>query len=192
MCPGADRTTSCARPTSPVCPIRTFADEPIYLHEEPDAGEVAERIDRYWRPYHDCLARELEHLRDAYGYALLWDGHSVASEVHGLFTGVLPEFNLGTRDGASCPRAISDPLLDIVLSDGEFGAVAVVSGHIRGETNTLPLHIEALYNGFNAAAAFAVASLLAMLALVTLVAKSLLEWKTQRDLKEASESAQAP
>lgn len=58
---------------------------------------------------------------------------------------------------------------------GEFGAVSVVSGHIRGQTNTLPLHIEALYNDNKAAAAFAVASLLAMLALVTLVVKTLLE-----------------
>ncbi|WP_426167011.1 sulfate ABC transporter permease subunit CysW [Sandarakinorhabdus sp. DWP1-3-1] len=60
---------------------------------------------------------------------------------------------------------------------GEFGAVSVVSGHIRGKTNTLPLHIEILYNEYNFAAAFAVASLLAGLALVTLVLKSALEWR---------------
>ncbi len=59
---------------------------------------------------------------------------------------------------------------------GEFGAVSVVSGHIRGETNTMPLHIEILYNEYNYVAAFAVASLLAMLALVTLVLKTVLEW----------------
>lgn len=60
---------------------------------------------------------------------------------------------------------------------GEFGAVSVVSGHIRGQTNTMPLHVEILYNDYNFVAAFAVASLLAMLALVTLVVKSVLEWK---------------
>ena len=60
---------------------------------------------------------------------------------------------------------------------GEFGAVSVVSGHIRGMTNTLPLHIEILYNEYAFAAAFAVASLLASLALVTLAAKSFLEWR---------------
>ncbi|MFD2249059.1 sulfate transport system permease protein [Pseudochelatococcus lubricantis] len=60
---------------------------------------------------------------------------------------------------------------------GEFGAVAVVSGHIRGLTNTMPLHIEILYNEYNIAAAFAVASLLALLALITLAAKSILEWR---------------
>ena len=60
---------------------------------------------------------------------------------------------------------------------GEFGAVSVVSGHIRGQTNTMPLHVEILYNDYSFVAAFAVASLLAMLALVTLVLKSVLEWK---------------
>jgi len=60
---------------------------------------------------------------------------------------------------------------------GEFGAVSVVSGHIRGRTNTLPLHIEILYNEYNFSAAFAVATLLALLALVTLAAKAFLEWR---------------
>ncbi|MBW8753896.1 MAG: sulfate ABC transporter permease subunit CysW [Sphingomonadales bacterium] len=60
---------------------------------------------------------------------------------------------------------------------GEFGAVSVVSGHIRGLTNTMPLHVEILYNEYDFVGAFAVASLLALLALVTLVAKSLLEWR---------------
>jgi sulfate transport system permease protein len=60
---------------------------------------------------------------------------------------------------------------------GEFGAVSVVSGHIRGETNTIPLQVEILYNEYNFAAAFAVASLLALLALVTLALKSLIEWR---------------
>jgi sulfate transport system permease protein len=60
---------------------------------------------------------------------------------------------------------------------GEFGAVSVVSGHIRGKTNTMPLHVEILYNEYNFAAAFAVASLLALLAFVTLTAQSLLEWR---------------
>ena len=60
---------------------------------------------------------------------------------------------------------------------GEFGAVSVVSGHIRGETNTMPLHVEILYNEFNSVAAFAVASLLALLAIFTLVLKAFIEWR---------------
>jgi len=62
---------------------------------------------------------------------------------------------------------------------GEFGAVSVVSGHIRGETNTMPLHIEVLYNDYNIVAAFAVASLLAFLALATLAIKTAIEWRTE-------------
>ncbi|PZN71075.1 MAG: sulfate/thiosulfate ABC transporter permease CysW, partial [Candidatus Methylumidiphilus alinenensis] len=72
-------------------------------------------------------------------------------------------------------------LYGVILSNaramGEFGAVSVVSGHIRGLTNTIPLHVEILYNEYNSAAAFAVASLLALLALVTLALKSFLEWR---------------
>jgi sulfate transport system permease protein len=70
---------------------------------------------------------------------------------------------------------------------GEFGAVSVVSGHIRGQTNTMPLHVEILYNEYQSVAAFAVASLLALLALVTLVVKSVAEWKQERDMKAAAE-----
>ena len=74
---------------------------------------------------------------------------------------------------------------------GEFGAVSVVSGKIRGQTNTMPLHIEILYNEYQFAAAFAVASLLALLALVTLVLKSALEWKAAREHELAVRAAQA-
>jgi len=68
---------------------------------------------------------------------------------------------------------------------GEFGAVSVVSGHIRGKTNTMPLHVEILYNEYNFVAAFAVASMLALLALLTLAAKSLVEWKLRQDAVSA-------
>ena len=68
---------------------------------------------------------------------------------------------------------------------GEFGAVSVVSGHIRGQTNTMPLHVEILYNEYQGAAAFAVASLLALLAVVTLVAKRVLEWRMGKRARAA-------
>ena len=72
---------------------------------------------------------------------------------------------------------------------GEFGAVSVVSGHIRGLTNTMPLHVEILYNEYNFAAAFAVASLLALLALVTLVIKTMIEWRAGSSVVEIEEAA---
>ncbi|HPO11923.1 MAG TPA: sulfate ABC transporter permease subunit CysW [Candidatus Hydrogenedentes bacterium] len=74
---------------------------------------------------------------------------------------------------------------------GEFGAVSVVSGHIRGKTNTLPLQVEILYNEYSFAAAFAVASLLAFLALVTLVVKQFIEWQARRREDRAQQEHQA-
>jgi sulfate transport system permease protein len=82
----------------------------------------------------------------------------------------------------SLPKMKWGLLFGIVLCNaramGEFGAVSVVSGHIRGETTTMPLHVEILYNEYQLAAAFAVASLLTLLAVVTLVAKTFIEWRT--------------
>jgi sulfate transport system permease protein len=83
----------------------------------------------------------------------------------------LPNVNLGLLYGVVLLNA---------RAMGEFGAVSVVSGHIRGLTNTMPLHVEILYNEYQGAAAFAVASLLALLAIATLVAKRLLEWRMGR------------
>ncbi|MBK1680616.1 sulfate ABC transporter permease subunit CysW [Rhodocyclus tenuis] len=71
---------------------------------------------------------------------------------------------------------------------GEFGAVSVVSGHIRGETNTLPLHVEILYNEYNQVGAFAAASVLALLALVTLIAKTVVEWRMRHETEMLSAS----
>lgn len=86
-------------------------------------------------------------------------------------------------------------LYGVILSNaramGEFGAVSVVSGHIRGKTNTVPLHVEILYNEYNFVAAFAVASLLAMLALVTLAVKTLLERKLQQQMESAAAAVEA-
>ena len=73
---------------------------------------------------------------------------------------------------------------------GKFGAVSVVSGHIRGLTNTMPLHVEILYNEYQFAAAFAVASLLALLALATLIIKKFIEWRQTQSIASMKKSAQ--
>jgi sulfate/thiosulfate transport system permease protein len=75
---------------------------------------------------------------------------------------------------------------------GEFGAVSVISGHIRGETNTLPLHVEILYNEYAFAASFAVASVLTLLALVTLGLKTLVEWQQRRATLDHAEAGSTP
>ncbi|GJE43532.1 sulfate ABC transporter permease subunit CysW [Methylobacterium soli] len=96
-----------------------------------------------------------------------------ASGFHAFLTVTLPNIRWGL---------LYSVLLCNARAMGEFGAVSVVSGHIRGLTNTLPLHVEILYNEYNFVAAFAVASLLAGLALVTLLVKSILEWRYAGDL----------
>ncbi len=123
-------------PTSPVCPTHTFDDEPIYTPgHEVTATEVQARVDQYWQPYHQQLAATLTAMRERHGFALLWDAHSIASEVPALFAGILPEFNFGTRDDASCPRAVADQLLDLITSDGKYGAV--LNGRFKGGYNTM-------------------------------------------------------
>jgi N-formylglutamate deformylase len=123
-------------PTSPVCPTHTFAGEPLYMSgRELHLEEIPGRIEQYWRPYHERIEQELGRIRDQHGHTLLWDAHSIASEVPGLFEGVLPEFNLGTRDHASCPKPIGEALLELVTRDGKYGAV--LNGRFKGGYITL-------------------------------------------------------
>ncbi len=85
-----------------LCPQQTFAGEGIYRSAPAVDAEVAERVAKYWRPYHDRIAQTLDTLREKFGYALLWDAHSIASEVPRLFDGELPALNIGTNGGRSC------------------------------------------------------------------------------------------
>jgi sulfate transport system permease protein len=115
------------------------------------------------------VARELVPLMVAQGRSEEEAALSLGANGWQTFTRVtLPNIRWGLLYGV---------LLTNARAMGEFGAVSVVSGHIRGETNTMPLHVEVLYNEYNFVAAFSVASLLALLALVTLALKSYLEWR---------------
>ena len=97
-----------------------------------------------------------------------------ASGIKTFFRITLPNIKWGLLYGV---------LLCNARAMGEFGAVSVVSGHIRGETNTVPLHVEILYNEYNFVAAFAVASVLTILAIITLIAKTIIEWKFKNEVK---------
>ena len=89
--------------TTGLCPTVQFTGEPVYLAgEEPGVAEIGDRVERYWRPYHDELRTELARLRAEHGRVLLWEGHSIRSRVPFLFEGRLPDFNVGTAAGASC------------------------------------------------------------------------------------------
>ena len=123
MYPGANNTG--------LCPTRSFAGEPLYrAGREPDAAEVARRIDAYWRPYHDALAHELQRLRAEHGHALLFDGHSIRSELPWLFEGRLPDLNLGTAAGASCAASLREALAGVLAAQERF--TQVVDGRFKG------------------------------------------------------------
>lgn len=110
--------------------LRTFRDEAVYrAGEEPDAAEIALRRESYWRPYHEALAAELARVKARHGFALLWDAHSIASELPWLFEGRLPDFNIGTNSGASCDRAIEEA---VAHSARKSGFSSVLNGRFTG------------------------------------------------------------
>ncbi len=86
-----------------LCPDETFEGEKIYKDgAEPDGQEVAQRLEKYWRPYHDELRQQIERLKQEHGYAVLYDAHSIKGDLPRLFEGRLPDINLGTAKGISC------------------------------------------------------------------------------------------
>lgn len=92
-----------------IVPRVTFAEEPIYKDGcQPDQQEVAKRIEHFWQPYHDQIAAELERLIGLFGFAVLLDVHSIASNVPSLHDGQLPDFNFGTNNGQSCGAAFQE------------------------------------------------------------------------------------
>lgn len=114
-----------------LCPIDTFDDTPLYADRRgPNADEISARVDALWRPYHDQLRAELTRLRERHGGALLWDAHSIRSVLPRFFEGKLPDFNLGTGDGASCDPALADTLLRIAQEIP--GHSAVLNGRFKG------------------------------------------------------------
>lgn len=114
-----------------LCPLTTFNDTPLYAPgDEPAADEVASRVERYWKPYHNKLAATLAALRERHGFAILWDAHSIRSHVPMLFEGRLPDFNLGTGGGTSCPPDIANELL-MVAQQAE-GFSTVLNGRFKG------------------------------------------------------------
>ena len=94
--------------TTELCPTTNFDGVPLYLEgQAPDAGEIADRRARYFQPYHDALAEELERVRAEHGAVVLYEAHSIRSNVPRLFDGELPQFNLGDNSGAACNPALT-------------------------------------------------------------------------------------
>jgi N-formylglutamate amidohydrolase len=114
-----------------LCPTTTFAHEPIYRPgEEPDATEQQARVESYWKPYHSALWAEIERVRHIHGFALLWDAHSIRSHVPRFFDGALPDFNLGTNDGATCAPGAIETAYAVARQTEDY--TAVLNGRFRG------------------------------------------------------------
>ena len=113
-----------------LCPAKTFDGRDIYLDGE-DVGpaERQQRVEKYWRPYHEKIETELAKLKEQFGYALLWDAHSIMTNVPGLFEGELPELNIGTNNGASC-----HPELERVVADAATNSTFsnILNGRFTG------------------------------------------------------------
>ena len=108
-----------------------FDGEPLYLDGgEPTAEEMQRRVNAYWRPYHEALSQELDRLRAEHGRVVLWDGHSIRSHVPMLFEGRLPDFNLGTADGASCSPALQQKLAGVLETQSDYSFA--VNGRFKG------------------------------------------------------------
>jgi N-formylglutamate deformylase len=117
--------------TTGLCPVDTFAKEPLYrAGEEPDTAEIERRVTAYWQPYHQALQEELARIKAEHGYALLWEAHSIRSLVPRFFQGRLPDFNLGSADGASCGAGLGEHLLAIAQQYGDYRAV--LNGRFKG------------------------------------------------------------
>jgi len=117
--------------TTGLCPVTLFSGNPIYLEgQEPGKDEISQRIDEIWRPYHNRLQRCMEEKTERHGYALLYEAHSIRSEVPRLFEGRLPDLNLGTNDGHSAATDLQDRLYSICES--AEGYTAVLNGRFKG------------------------------------------------------------
>ena len=119
------------RNNTELCPTRHFTGEPIYRDGmAPDEAEIRRRVACYWQPYHDALAQLLGEAQARHGHAVLFDAHSIKSELPWLFEGQLPHMNLGTVEGRSCAPALRDELAAVFAAQSAFSHV--VDGRFKG------------------------------------------------------------
>lgn len=114
-----------------LCPTRFFSGDPIYRDgHAPDTNTIDQRRATWWQPYHDALGTELARIQARHGHAVLFDGHSIRSELPWLFEGSLPDLNLGTASGASCAPGLRHALQQVLQAQSDF--TQVVDGRFKG------------------------------------------------------------
>jgi N-formylglutamate deformylase len=130
-----------------LCPLNSFSGERLYKEdEEPDHIEKSNRVGAYWVPYHETLQAELARLKEKFGYAILYDAHSICSHVPLLFDGRLPDLNIGSAKGASCAPEMAEAALK-AATGSEFSSVLngrFVGGYITRHYGQPQNHIHAM------------------------------------------------
>jgi formiminoglutamase len=139
------------RASTGLCPLTTFDGEPIWRPgSDPDDAEIAERRTLFFEPYHQALTGQIERLRAAHGFVLLYDCHSIRSRVPRLFDGELPDFNIGTNSGTSCAPGVRIAVTEACataqgyssVTDGRFKGGWITRRHGRPDAGVHAVQME--------------------------------------------------
>jgi len=131
----ADQSLYPGQNTTSLCPTTTFDGNPIYLDgEQPGDEEIRQRQQRYHQPYHDALGEALERVHQKHGYVVLYDCHSIRSQIPYLFEGRLSDFNIGTTSGRSCDPDIESCVIKACAKAAQYTHVA--NGRFKGGWTT--------------------------------------------------------
>ncbi|MGH8168589.1 MAG: N-formylglutamate deformylase [Woeseiaceae bacterium] len=138
------------RASSGLCPLKTFAGKAIYKEGETvSERQKKRRVARYWEPYHAELADSLAHMKEQFGYALLWEAHSIRGTLPLLFEGELPDLNIGTNDGQSCPGTIEDAVVKVAAAspyslavNGRFKGGFITRHYGKPENDVFAIQLE--------------------------------------------------
>jgi N-formylglutamate deformylase len=112
-----------------LCPTTSFINEKLY-RSLPLAGEIKQRITKYWQPYHQIITDKLETIKQQHGFAILVDCHSIKSHVPRFFEGQLPDINIGTNSGKSCSKSIISKIENTLKSQSKYSYV--IDGRFKG------------------------------------------------------------
>tara|TARA_B110000503_G_C7124642_1_gene404021 strand:+ start:695 stop:1480 length:786 start_codon:yes stop_codon:yes gene_type:complete len=114
-----------------ICPTTLFTCEPLYKPNcEPSAEQVRQRVEQYWLPYHQKISAELQRIKRQFGYALLWDAHSIKNQVPRFFEGTLPDFNWGNADGTASSPALAESMQQQIKAHGQYSSI--INGRFKG------------------------------------------------------------
>lgn len=131
-----------------LCPSSSFAELALYQQgQQPNPSEVNDRLERYWQPYHQALSQELARIKTEHGVAVLFEGHSIRSQVPRLFEGRLPDINIGTANGASCAAELASAVEQVLLEQDDYSHVInqrFKGGYITRQYGQPNDHIHAL------------------------------------------------